>query len=210
MAAGKRLALAVGTICAVLTGAVAGAAGQCDTARTTMERLICFDPSIAARDAAMTQLYKMNRTPTGESSLYQQRAWLSSALACRTAACLRQRYDDRNSALLQRDFGRHLARRFQFDTHGRSGVLLIVRRGDWITYDATETVVGSGGVAAGDVSAATLGGTVRLIGSVARESKMGGCEAMLQRNADGSWSMATRHCFDGDSADLNERFLPAR
>lgn len=186
------------------------AAGRCHAVKAAMERMICTDPTIAARDAAMTQLYRLQVGIDPISSVAVQRRWLSSALSCRNPSCLRRLYDDRNAALLQLDGGRRVARRFHLDTNGRSGDLLIVMLGGWVTYDATETVVGSGGEAAGDISAARLHGTARMVGAAARETKPEGCEAILQRNADGSWSMATRHCFEGDRADLNERFLPIR
>ena len=189
-----------------LSASAAVAEGSCGAARSAMERMTCVDPVMAARDAAMTQLYRAD----GGASLQAQRRWLAGALACRDAACLQQRYDARNGTLLQQDGGRRLARRYHLETKDRNGDLLILQRGGWLTYDATETVIGPGGESAGDVSAASLQGTVRLVGAVARETKRGGCEATLQRNPDASWSMATRHCFEGDRADLNDRFLPTR
>lgn len=202
--------MASGLIC--FSTSAAHASGTCGVARNLMERAICADPAIAARDAAMNQLYRVDLSAHGAASRESQRKWLAGAIACRTAECLKDKYDERNAALLRRDGGRRVARRFHLEFEGRNGDLLVFERNGWITYDATETVIGPGGEAAGDVSAARMQGTARLSGALAREEKSSppGCAILLQHNGDGSWSMETRHCFESDRADLNDRFLAVR
>ena len=187
-----------------------GAAGAaCTIARNMMERLICGDPAVAARDTALTVLYRVELMHGGEAVRVDQRRWLVGTLQCRTRACLIERYDERNGRLLQGYGGRMVAQRFHLENGDRNGDLLILRRNDWITYDVVETVVGPQGEAAGDISAARMQGTARLAGSSAREIKPDGCIIVLQRDRDAGWSVSTRRCFDGDRADLNGLFRPA-
>jgi len=106
------------------------------------------------------------------------------------------------------DGGKVLARRYHVARRGVDGDLIVLRQQGWLSYDATETIIGPRGEKAGDVNAARLGSTVKFDGTQARVLSPGNCEVILTLNRDGSWSMSTKHCFDGAAATLDERFIP--
>ena len=197
-------------LCVLPLSAPAAAGVVCGDGRSPMEWMICSDPGIAARDAAMTQLYRAELPWHRAETLAAQRRWLADAHVCRDRPCLEARYDVRNGELLQRDDGRRIARRFHFEAEGSNGDLVVLERSGWITYDATETIIGPAGEGAGDVSAARLYGTARLTGNLARDVRTDGCTALLQRSRDGSWLMEARGCVGGDRANLRLRFRPVR
>ncbi|MDQ2879166.1 MAG: hypothetical protein M3R41_08850 [Pseudomonadota bacterium] len=189
------------------------AADACEQRANFMERAICDRPAVRARDEVMTTLYRSAlRTRGAIVARMRQRRWLDMALGCRNMECLTSRYDQRIGDLMRGDAGRGLVRHYISVSPDTSGDLYVFLHDGWLTYDATQTVVGPRGEAQGDVDAASLGGTARLVGPIAREAKPSpvGCTAILQHNRDGSWSMGTRHCFDGAGADLNVRFAPRR
>ena len=201
------LFVSVVTVLAALNvpGSRARAAAVCGQPGSRMEEMICADPAVRARDHAMSVLYGPAVRHGGYPIRERQRRWLAMALSCPDATCLMARYDDGNSVLLETDGARSLVQRYRLRRRDTEGVLILIVRNGWVTYTARETVIGPRGSANGDVYAASMNGTARVDGQVARERKPNGCEVLLQRYS-GGWSMHTQHCFDGARADLNERF----
>jgi len=99
---------------AVATPVVAQPAGgsgpsfNCAGVKRWVERTICGDPELAAKDAQMAGAYRsfMDQYTEGggpgtdTSGLRaEQRAWLARRNQCRTRACLHRAYDERIKAL---------------------------------------------------------------------------------------------------------------
>lgn len=97
---------------AVLTAAAATAAPafaqttpsfNCKRARTFVEKAICQNPSLAAKDRRMSRLYFDLRARLRDEGYPQdarelqdsQRTWLARRDRCQTMGCLTRAYDDR-------------------------------------------------------------------------------------------------------------------
>lgn len=79
------------------------AAANCARAASGAERLICGDTRLIESDNNLTGVYRRllaHSTPAAQVTIRaEQRAWLAKRDACGDAACLRDRYDARTSAL---------------------------------------------------------------------------------------------------------------
>jgi uncharacterized protein YecT (DUF1311 family) len=142
---------------AILQSSAHAASFDCAGASTTMEQLVCGDAALDARDEMMTTLYaatlKANRREAVET---RQRAWLRTAQACGTVACLGEAYNGRN-AELQRSEGGAAAGTdyFSDEPEGNHGTLNVVGPlHGFASVSLTSTYVAAGGEASGDVYAA--------------------------------------------------------
>lgn len=70
----------------------------CARAATLVERAICAEPALAARDRALAIAYGRNRREPKAAS--EQLSWLASRDFCTTAACIALVYDRRIEELL--------------------------------------------------------------------------------------------------------------
>jgi uncharacterized protein len=188
----------------ILTAALIGSpasALSCAGSASLMERLICTDPALKARDDAMNALYGAALDHGGLLvARDQQRRWLRSARRCKDKDCLVSRYDIRNGELIRADMNGRVTRRFHMQQGDLTGDLRLVFRPDWITYDVVQTRAATS--ASSSTTTARLTGTAAMSGLVAVDHH-GLCELTLQHNPNGSWSVGTRHCFRGDQATLN-------
>ena len=90
-----------------------------------MERLICSDASLGARDEILSRLYvaAIREDPTGPIRA-SQREWLAKAGACGTVACLTDAYDGRIARLLNTKGGNGAATHvFTEEPQGNRGTL---------------------------------------------------------------------------------------
>jgi uncharacterized protein YecT (DUF1311 family) len=73
----------------------ARASFDCGRAATDVERMICADPSLAARDRGMAIAYQLWRRGDNARFSGPQGGWLAERNACRSAACIADAYDGR-------------------------------------------------------------------------------------------------------------------
>lgn len=152
--------------CVAILGALAASAGHgsgahassfdCAKAASGMERLVCGDAALGARDEIMARLYaaalKAGKREAVEAG---QRAWLRTARACATVTCLAAAYDGR-IARLQRSEGGNAAGTdfFSDEPEGNHGTLNVVGPvHGYASVSLSSTYVGAGGAEAGDVYA---------------------------------------------------------
>lgn len=72
---------------------------DCAKAKTQVERMICKDRKLSAKDSQLAGLFRDHLQSVGPtyapSRKRDQRAWLRQRNACQDLACLNQLYDDR-------------------------------------------------------------------------------------------------------------------
>jgi hypothetical protein len=137
----------------------------------------------------MADLYRAAREPNSSSVLAAQRRWLAQAARCGSAACIANAYDDRIGELMRTKAGRRLARVFVYERGEDNGELLILRRGDWVSFALDKTEIGPKGVAGGDVYAAGVAGTAYLAGGPATLIQADGCAIELTPSGTEAWSV---------------------
>lgn len=82
-----------------LVSEIHAASFDCAKAKTSVEKLVCSDPSISALDDALNEEYEtataVNSDEENSSLRAQQKAWLASRNKCADIACLRRSYEKR-------------------------------------------------------------------------------------------------------------------
>lgn len=83
------------------TGPAKAQSFDCDRASTRVERLICGDEALKARDEGLADDYRLTLDVAADPDalVRSQRAWLRSRDGCPDARCVAQAYDDRSVAL---------------------------------------------------------------------------------------------------------------
>jgi uncharacterized protein len=168
---------------------VATASFNCAQSQAAFERAVCSNPSLGIRDDIMADLYSAALGPNPSSLLAAQRRWLAQAARCGSAACIANAYDDRIGGLMRTDAGRRLARVFVYERGEDNGELLIVQRGDWVSFALDKTEIGPKGVAGGDVYTAGVAGTAHLAGGLATLIQADGCAIELTPSSTEAWSV---------------------
>jgi uncharacterized protein len=115
---------------------------DCAKASTTIERTICTNPSLSAKDAALGKLYvSALRGSSAAEARSEQRLWVTqSQQTCRSVACLEDAYDERLAEL----FSEATAAQ-EFRRTDDSGVLqIIAAEGNWIAFSVSATWEGNG------------------------------------------------------------------
>jgi uncharacterized protein YecT (DUF1311 family) len=129
---------------------------DCAKASARMERIVCGDGALGARDEILARLYAAAlKAGKRESVEARQRTWLGTAQACATAACLAEAYDRRNARLQRSKGGAAAGTDFlSLKLEGNHGTLDVVGpvRG-FASVSLSSTYVGAGGAEAGDVYA---------------------------------------------------------
>ncbi|MEE7464815.1 hypothetical protein MFUR16E_28285 [Methylobacterium fujisawaense] len=138
------------------TGAEA-ASFDCAKAASGMERLVCGDAALGARDEILARLYAAAlRAGKREAVETRQRSWLRKAHACQAGDCLATAYDARNAELQRSKGGATVGTDFFSEesngSHGTLNVLGPIH--GFASVSLSSTSVGSGGAETGDVYAA--------------------------------------------------------
>jgi hypothetical protein len=152
--------------CVAILGALAASAGHgsaahaasfdCAKAAPGMERFVCGDAALGARDEIMARLYAaVLKAGKREAVEAGQRTWLRAARACATVACLAAAYDGR-IARLQRSEGGNAAGTdfFSDEPEGNHGTLNVVGPvHGFAGVSLSSTYVGACGEESGNVHA---------------------------------------------------------
>lgn len=98
---GAAAAAALGFAALAFTGPAKAQSFDCDRASTRVERLICGDEALKARDEGLADDYRqtLDVAADPDALVRSQRAWLRSRDGCPDARCVAQAYDDRSVAL---------------------------------------------------------------------------------------------------------------
>lgn len=114
---------------------------DCTKASTAIEKTICADPSLSAKDSALGRLYNVVRQ-TDPAARDTQRKWVQAQQqVCTTRACLASAYDERLRELFsETDKGADV-----FVTADGAGTLKTVTvEGSWIVFSIDSQWVGAG------------------------------------------------------------------
>lgn len=169
----------------------AAASFPCAKAASGVERAICADPALSARDAVMGSLYAAAARGDEANRLQaQQSQWLAGRAACATSGCLETSYDRRIGQLMRTKGARRLAR--DFFTRGSKGdvgqLSVFGPQEGLIAVTIASTSVGPGGAAAGDVNASGFDGVAELKSGRAR-IRDGSCALDLKALDASTWKV---------------------
>ncbi len=180
-------------VAALACGSSAQAASfDCGAAASAMERLVCSDTALDARDAILAKVHAAARLNDADGRIARsQREWLTRAQACRTTGCLADAYDRRIAELLRSSNGNAAAAHFYTQTpaglHGTLDVIGPVHGFAAVALSAT--FVGPGGVDAGDVNAASRDAVLDLREGSARTTE-NGCTLTFKPLGANRWTIA--------------------
>lgn len=141
---------------AIVAPAAYAASFDCAKASTGMERLVCGDAALGARDEIMARLYaaalKAGKRDGVEA---RQRKWLRTAQICNASVCLAEAYDRRNAELQRSEGGTIVGTDFfSEEPKGNHATLNVVGPvHGFASVSLSSTYIGAGGEEAGDVLA---------------------------------------------------------
>ncbi|MCJ2046016.1 hypothetical protein MKK58_15990 [Methylobacterium sp. J-078] len=196
---GRNAFAAAALVAATFVATPAPAASfDCTKAASKMERLICSDSALGARDEIQSKLYvaALREDPPGPIKA-SQRGWLAKAGACGTAACLGDAYDERIESLLRTKGGNGAARHFFTEKiDGNSGALDVAGPIHGFAYvSLVSTYVGPGGAEKGDVNATGTGGFLDLRRGKAEITDRG-CLVTVHPEGSDAWQVDQRGTCD--------------
>lgn len=127
------LSFILATVAGTPTAAhAAGPSFACAGASTQVERMICADPALAARDRALAVAYRHSRNARNALPVSPQAQWLAERNACRTPDCIGAAYDRRFEELM----GEVPILPVRFERRGQPGMLAMVDLGDgWYLFE---------------------------------------------------------------------------